>query len=288
MKITEMAIRIHMPARQRRKIILTAAMAVRIRALCRRIPRYTPFFSWVSLALCGGLCSVAVTVGVVCSSPLSRQESLEAYTVNLHTPTPHSGVTVPDAVLDEIPGAAQSVDAAEAEAHVPDAPVPPVAAAVAPATPARPAMPAPGPLPGRPAVPALATRASTVSASPVPRPLTAPPPTPAAAPPPSQPAATVGADAAASNYWHSVRSSIVASLRYPPPARRRGIEGRVIVKLVIDGQGRLVQAVPISEAETLLKQAALTAIRTAAPFPPPPTAMEPTVSTLIPIRFEIR
>lgn len=70
------------------------------------------------------------------------------------------------------------------------------------------------------------------------------------------------------SYLAAVRARIEAAKQYPPNARRRGIEGRAMVRfrLAADGQLLVVRLAAASGFREL-DQAALSAVRRAAPFP---------------------
>ena len=129
----------------------------------------------------------------------------------------------------------------------------------------------------------------------------------AAAPAP-QPAAAAVSRAAASNttamatssgnaedvadpiYVNSIREAVAHQLRYPELALRRGIEGRVVLRLTLTASGHLLKATPGEPAaDAALTNAALTAVRRAAPFP----AWQGThnsnalLSLILPIRFKL-
>ncbi|WP_456434284.1 TonB family protein [Thermosulfuriphilus sp.] len=72
-------------------------------------------------------------------------------------------------------------------------------------------------------------------------------------------------------YLALIRSRIEAHKRYPWSSRTRGEEGRVKVLFVISTEGRLLSLRLLeSSGYKLLDEAALRAIKKAAPFPPPP------------------
>ena len=81
---------------------------------------------------------------------------------------------------------------------------------------------------------------------------------------PLEPAPLPEADLAA------VRERIVRSLSYPPRARKMGWEGRVVVGFVLLADGRVRDLrVLSSSGHEALDEAALAAVRRAAPYPPP-------------------
>lgn len=73
-----------------------------------------------------------------------------------------------------------------------------------------------------------------------------------------------------SNYLSLIISKIERNKRYPPLARRNGIEGMVKVKFSIDQNGALLGlAIERGSGFELLDQEALSMVRRASPFPPP-------------------
>lgn len=75
------------------------------------------------------------------------------------------------------------------------------------------------------------------------------------------------------DYEMALSSLIEKQRYYPRTARQRGEEGRPVVKLVLDTQGRLVQVyLESSSGIELLDEAALDIVNRAQPFPAPPAA----------------
>jgi protein TonB len=68
-------------------------------------------------------------------------------------------------------------------------------------------------------------------------------------------------------YWVRIREGIVEKARYPTRARRRGIEGEVLLLVRVDREGRLERAEVLgSSGSQLLDREALESLRRAAPF----------------------
>jgi protein TonB len=91
-------------------------------------------------------------------------------------------------------------------------------------------------------------------------------------------------------YVNSVRAAVARKLRYPEPALRRGIEGRVVLRVLLDATGRLLDTAPgVPAADSALTAAALAAVQHAAPFPPWPGAhlQHATLCLTLPIRFKL-
>jgi protein TonB len=82
--------------------------------------------------------------------------------------------------------------------------------------------------------------------------------------------ASSGTDTTASAlYWSEVRNRIARELRYPDPARRRGIEGIAVYRVSVDTNGNLVAIAELTlTVDAALRHAAANAIRRAAPFTP--------------------
>jgi len=138
-------------------------------------------------------------------------------------------------------------------------------------------------------------RADTPSTNPQ-RPHTASPPdrprvqpVPQAAPQqpvPVQPAAA-SAGPTVEQWRQQLNRQIDRAKRYPRQAERAGQEGLVHVAVTIDSSGRLLSASVIrSSGFTALDEAAIEAVRRAAPFPrPPASAGQGTIPFTAPIRF---
>lgn len=75
-------------------------------------------------------------------------------------------------------------------------------------------------------------------------------------------------DVADPTYVNSIREAVAHQLHYPELALRRGIEGRVVLRLTLTASGHLLHATSSEPAaDTALTNAALAAVRRAAPFP---------------------
>lgn len=93
----------------------------------------------------------------------------------------------------------------------------------------------------------------------------------------------------ARDYFEMVRLKIESRKKYPRAAMERQIEGRVVVRFVIDGDGQVasVELAQRSQHE-VLNHAALEAVRAASPFPRPPKRFfSGSVSLEVAIVFEL-
>ena len=90
-------------------------------------------------------------------------------------------------------------------------------------------------------------------------------------------------DGGADNYFNLIRAMIEKQKKYPYSARKRRIQGRVVVRLIIDSDGGLHGLNLVKKAESdILNRAALDAVRRAAPFPGPPKSLRSG-----PVRLEV-
>lgn len=89
-------------------------------------------------------------------------------------------------------------------------------------------------------------------------------------------------EGARQKYLFGIRSRIEAHKYYPPLARRRNWQGKVTVKFTIGEDLRAKSvAVTNSSGYSILDEAALNAIQSAGPFPPPP------FPSMLPIHLEV-
>jgi protein TonB len=89
-------------------------------------------------------------------------------------------------------------------------------------------------------------------------------------------------------YLSGLRQRIQASLRYPPAARRRGLEGTVHVEIVITPGGAVGPITILKpSSSTLLDDAALEALRRLPPQPFPPDVAPRTLRVRLPIVFRL-
>jgi protein TonB len=166
--------------------------------------------------------------------------------------------------------------------ELPPAPVPTAPAPVASA-PVAPPKTAPEPKPRRAPAPVAPTESARPAPAPAPAVATSSASADAAAQPgaanPSgatQVAALPGVASGPSledelrRYEAELARRISAHKHYPALARRRGIEGSVLLRLTIDARGRLEALETPGRAPLVLVSQARSAAERAAPFPPPP------------------
>ncbi len=97
------------------------------------------------------------------------------------------------------------------------------------------------------------------------------------------------ANSSLKNYLNTIRRRIEARKNYPFMARRMGIEGRVITEFTIDKNGGLLGLkIKRTSGYTILDQAAINAIKDAAPFPPlPHNISKVKITIILPIWFQL-
>jgi TonB family protein len=85
-------------------------------------------------------------------------------------------------------------------------------------------------------------------------------------------------------YAALVRARIQAQRRYSPMARRRGLEGVVMVRLQLAASGEVAKLLVEDGAPLLLARSTEDAVARAGPFPPPPTGLG---VLRIPVRYRL-
>lgn len=121
--------------------------------------------------------------------------------------------------------------------------------------------------------------------SPVPpAPVVVPPPPPA----PAKPSQADMSDAR-SLYGSALWGAIKKHKKYPRIAKTRGWQGKVILELLLDGQGKLISKKVIqSSGHKALDNEALKMVEKAAPFPIPPKALRDGNFTIkVPVPFKL-
>jgi protein TonB len=90
-------------------------------------------------------------------------------------------------------------------------------------------------------------------------------------------------------YLAGLRRRIQEALRYPLPARRRGVTGTVHVEIVIGPDGKVAMAgVAESSSHRLLDEAALEAVRSVAPEPFPSGLPRRALRVRLPVVFDLQ
>lgn len=92
------------------------------------------------------------------------------------------------------------------------------------------------------------------------------------------------------SYEHLVMSQLISAKRYPERARRRGLEGDVVLAFEINRDGSVAkEQLAKTCSSDLLNQEALAMIARAAPFPPPPGNYRPgqLIEFQVPIKFTL-
>jgi len=92
------------------------------------------------------------------------------------------------------------------------------------------------------------------------------------------------------DYFDMVRLKIESRKKYPESAREKQIQGRVVVRFLITGDGQISSLEIVkSSRHDVLDKAALEAVRNAAPFPRPPADLfKDALRVEITILFELR
>ncbi len=227
--------------------------------------------AWVASLLIHGVL-IALIAGWLLDQP--RPSSAPATPLPL-TLAMFQPPAAPEAAV--LPEQTQPVEATPpAQAVADTVPLAPPAAAALPPKPRPPAKSAP-PKPAASASEPVAARplASEVAAASSSHQVL-PAPAESVAPPPAAPLLTLPADPALEDgYRARIRQAIDAHKHYPRMARRLGLEGRVVVSFTVKADGRLAETRVIeSSGSEILDEAALEAVRQAAPFPPFPAGIE--------------
>jgi protein TonB len=86
-----------------------------------------------------------------------------------------------------------------------------------------------------------------------------------------------------------VRRRILDALRYPPPARSRGLTGTVYLEIFIESNGAIGDvAVTSSSSHPLLDEAALEAVRSLSPQPFPKGLKPRPLRVRLPVVFDLQ
>lgn len=90
-------------------------------------------------------------------------------------------------------------------------------------------------------------------------------------------------------YVRTLRARIQAHLAYPAAARRRGIEGAVVLEIHLDRQGGLLGIRAVEpRAAPVLVEAARRAVEAALPLPPPAGLPPRALIVRLPVSFVLR
>jgi len=92
------------------------------------------------------------------------------------------------------------------------------------------------------------------------------------------------ADDRLARYVETIRASVEDRKRYPPLARRRSVEGRVLARVSIRVDGSLTAVEFDGDAPPLLRRATDEAIRSAAPYPAPPAGA---ITIELPVEYSL-
>lgn len=110
-----------------------------------------------------------------------------------------------------------------------------------------------------------------------------------AAPPLAAPQAPVAAPAVDPGWQAAVSGWLAAHKTYPEEARRRGEEGKVAIRFVIDRSGRVSEAAIVSQSGSERLDAAALALLRQASLPPFPAAMtQARIAITTAIRYSLR
>jgi len=160
--------------------------------------------------------------------------------------------------------------------------------------PARPLAPPPPPTPLLTATPEAPQRVDQPvvqrPVEPPPPPPPAPAPAPAAAPAPiaPPPAPAIDDAAARASYIRGLSAAVAKQKRYPRLAQQRGWQGEVMLHVVVDASGRLLDvSVERSSGFEALDREALEMVRRAAPFPFANGMKKEDVSMSLPVVFRL-
>jgi periplasmic protein TonB len=85
-------------------------------------------------------------------------------------------------------------------------------------------------------------------------------------------------------YGQAVYARIVARVRFPEEADRERSQGTITLHIFIEPDGRLRSVTMAGQGEAVLRDAAIDAVRRAAPFPPPPPRL---AAAGVPLFFEM-
>ncbi|MFP2927548.1 energy transducer TonB [Pyxidicoccus sp. 3LG] len=91
------------------------------------------------------------------------------------------------------------------------------------------------------------------------------------------------------HYFETMFRDRFENVRYPHQAAMAGIEGKLVVQISVDARGRLLGLKVLGYCpHYVLCDAAMQAVRDAAPFPPPPPELGGRVTVELPFNFYLR
>lgn len=90
-----------------------------------------------------------------------------------------------------------------------------------------------------------------------------------------------------SNYWSQVSSAITKNLKYPATARIQRLQGHASIRISINANGKLLDAVVQKASRRIFSSAVLAAANRAAPFPPLPNELQEPLILNIPVSFRL-
>ncbi len=88
-------------------------------------------------------------------------------------------------------------------------------------------------------------------------------------------------------YLAQVIQQVEQYKRYPKAARRRGIEGVVLVSFIIQHDGS-IQHIQLKQGSNILQKAVRKAVSQASPFPPPPSSLPIPISCRFSMQFRLQ
>jgi protein TonB len=217
----------------------------------------------------------------VSATPVPLQLAMFQPPAPVEPPAPAEATPVQEAsppLAQPVPVQDEPVQEAPSPQVIPE-PAPPPPPPMARPKPVKPKPSPPMAKPSKPAQPAVdPVRAQPVESAPAAEPpvtIQPPAPAPVLPPPAAQPVTPAPDPALEDGYRTRIRQAVDAHKHYPRMARRLGEEGRVVVAFTVEADGRLAEVrVVESSGSELLDEAALQAVRDAAPFPPFPAGID--------------
>jgi periplasmic protein TonB len=252
-----------------------------------RAPQAFRRYVGLSVGLHAGLLAIAATLAAARPPPALPAVVPVTLLAGLPGGPPAGAVSAPPPSASPAPTASPPPAAAPAPKRV-VLPKPPAPRALPPGEPPREIPPAPAPREVPPAPPEAS--AAELGAG------------PALAPTPSgaggcgaavaplgpgsggPPGASGGGEGPIEAYAALVRARIEAQRRYSPMARRRGLEGVVMLRLQLAASGEVAELLVEDGAPLLLARSTEDAVARAGPFPPPPTGLG---VLRIPVRYRL-